>query len=85
MDDITKAMNNIIVEEEDERGISIQVDEGNVSTKQEYVYDAKLCLVGQFFTEGVLDFSAMQQTLEALWRPGKGVYIKEIDSNLFFF
>ena len=33
----------------------------------------------------VLDFQAMQQTLAALWRPRKGVFIKELDSNRFIF
>ena len=47
--------------------------------------DAKLCLVGRFLMEGVMDFQAMQQTLAALWRPGKGVHIRELDVNLFQF
>ncbi|XP_017217178.1 uncharacterized protein LOC108194750 [Daucus carota subsp. sativus] len=49
------------------------------------VSDAKLCLVGRFLTKGVIDFQAMQQTLAALWRPGKGVHIRELDVNLFQF
>lgn len=28
---------------------------------------------------------AMQHTLASLWRPGKGVYIKELDVNLYVF
>lgn len=32
-----------------------------------------------------MDFQAMQQTLAALWRPVKGVYIRELDVNLFLF
>lgn len=48
-------------------------------------FDAKLCLVGRFITEGVIDFQAMQQTLTALWRPGRGVYIRQIDVNLYLF
>lgn len=36
-------------------------------------------------SEGVVDFQAMQQTLTALWRPGRGVYIREINVNLYMF
>lgn len=60
----------------------ITVDERDDTT---LVCDAKLCLVGRFLTEGVMDFQAMQQTLAALWRPGRGVYIRELDVNLFLF
>lgn len=35
--------------------------------------------------EGILDFHAMQQTFVAFWRLRKGVYIKEIDINLYIF
>lgn len=33
----------------------------------------------------MVDFHALQQTLAALWRPGRGVHIKEIDVNLYLF
>lgn len=45
-------------------------------------YNAKLCLAGRFLTEGVIDFQAMQQILFVHWKPGKGVYIKEVNVNL---
>lgn len=32
-----------------------------------------------------MDFLAMQQTLASLWKPGRGVYIKEQDVNLYIF
>lgn len=41
--------------------------------------------MGCFITEGSTDFPAMQQTLSALWKPWKGIYIKELDANLFLF
>lgn len=43
--------------------------------------------MGGFITAGAVDFPSMQQTLVALWKPGKGVYIKELDANrkLFYF
>lgn len=45
----------------------------------------KLCLVGKFLTEGILDFPVMQHTMAAIWKPGKGVYIKQVYVNLFVF
>ncbi|KAL8121461.1 hypothetical protein AgCh_018260 [Apium graveolens] len=34
---------------------------------------------------GKVDFLALQHTMAALWKPGKGVYIKELDTNLYLF
>lgn len=48
-------------------------------------FNPRLCLVGKFITDGVVDFSSMQHTMSALWRPGKGVYVKELDANLYIF
>lgn len=41
--------------------------------------------MGSFITEGEVDFAAMQHTLAALWKPGKGVYMKKVDTNLYLF
>lgn len=30
-------------------------------------FDVKLCIVGRFINEGVVDFTAMEQTLASLW------------------
>lgn len=68
---IEQAMNNITLEDEEEGGFK------DINTK--------FCLVGRFLMEGVVDFPAIKQTMAALWRPGKGVYIKEIDINLYLF
>lgn len=48
-------------------------------------FNAKLCVVGQFISEGRVEFAALQHTLAALWKPGRGVYMKELDTNLFLF
>lgn len=39
----------------------------------------------KFLIERILDFQALQHTLAALWKPGKGVYIKAPEANLFLF
>ncbi|KAL8158313.1 hypothetical protein AgCh_002855 [Apium graveolens] len=48
-------------------------------------FNPKLCVVGRFLSEGRVDFMALQHTMAALWRPGKGVYMKELDTNLYLF
>lgn len=85
MENITQAMNNILLEEEEEGGIAIEGSKAQENTDNEYVCNARLCLVGRFLTDGVLDFQAMQQTMAALWRPGRGVYIRELGVNHFLF
>lgn len=82
---IINAMNNITLDDEEEGGLALEETECEKGGEGFKDFDTKLCLMGRFITEGVVDFSAMQQTLAALWRPGKGVYIKEIDTNLYLF
>lgn len=79
---ITRAMNDVILEDEEEEVLAIENLEGNDLVQ---VFDAKLCLIGRFITKGLIAFQAMQQTLTTLWKPGKGVLIKEIDMNLYMF
>lgn len=47
--------------------------------------DVRWCLVGMFLTDAPIDFQAMQHKMASLWRPGRGVYIKEIERNRFIF
>lgn len=42
-------------------------------------------MVVRFLTEGYVEFPAMQQTLAALWKPGRGVFIKEVETNMYLF
>lgn len=85
MENITQEMYEISLDEEDEGGIVIRGIGDDTSSGQQLIGDPKLCLVGNFLTEGIFDFSAMQHTLAALWKPGKGVYIKAVEANLFLF
>lgn len=38
----------------------------------------KLCLVGRFLTDQPINFNSMKSRMASIWRPGKGVFIKEI-------
>lgn len=82
---ITQAMNNISLEDEEEGILAIEDEIPTEGDPVSYGFDAKLCVVARFISEGRVDFPAMQQTLAALWKPGKGVYIKELDTNFFLF
>lgn len=82
---LIESMNSITLDDEEDGEIvlgenDVQKREGGISNG-----DGKLRLVGKFLNEGIVDFSAMQQTLAALWRPGKGVYIRELNTNLYVF
>lgn len=84
VEELSLAMKSIILEEEEEGGIAI--DENNRGAEEDvFTGNVKLCLVGRFLNEGIMDVTAMKQTLALLWRPGRGVYIKEVDPNLFIF
>lgn len=48
-------------------------------------HNSKLCLMGRFLTEKMINFQEMKQTLAALWSPVKGVWLKEVTSNLYSF
>lgn len=54
------------------------------STDESYD-DFKYTLVGKLLTEKPVKFNFMRDTLAAVWRPGKGMSVKEISSNLFLF
>lgn len=59
MENVTRAMFEISLEEEDEGGIAIGEVGNDTVDVQQNIGDPKLCLVGKFLTEGILDFQAM--------------------------
>lgn len=82
---IIEAMNNVTIEDEEDEGLAFEVEAGEQYLDASQEINAELCLVGRFLVDGVIDFPSMKQTLAALWRPGKGVFIKEVDINLYLF
>uniref|UniRef100_A0A803P795 Reverse transcriptase domain-containing protein n=1 Tax=Cannabis sativa TaxID=3483 RepID=A0A803P795_CANSA len=48
-------------------------------------FDDRWCVVGRFLTKRSLDFMAMQHKMASLWRPGRGMFVKELDENLYLF
>ncbi|KAK1392891.1 DUF4283 domain-containing protein [Heracleum sosnowskyi] len=82
---LVNAMNNISLDDEEDGGVALELEEIQGGAQQLQGFDAKLCVVARFLSDGRVDFPAMQQTLAALWKPGMGVYIKELETNLFLF
>lgn len=76
---IIEDLANITLEDEDEGGLICE------EASKEVAFEDRWCLVGRFITDGAVDFLAMQHTLASLWKPGRGVYIKELDANRFLF
>ncbi|XP_062102829.1 uncharacterized protein LOC133812993 [Humulus lupulus] len=47
--------------------------------------DLRWCLVGRFLVDNPVDFEAMRNMMALLWKPGKGLYVKEIGPNRYLF
>lgn len=66
--------------EEEEAGLEISDEELPVLRENH-----SFTLVGRLLTDKPIKFHIMKDTLAAAWRPGKGVCIKELSTNLFLF
>ncbi|KAL9440546.1 hypothetical protein AB3S75_019254 [Citrus x aurantiifolia] len=69
--------------EEEEGGLEVvgEEDEDNGKNK----VDSRFCFMGRFLIDMVINFVVMKNTMAALWRPGKGVCIKDLSLTLFLF
>ncbi|KAL9432690.1 hypothetical protein AB3S75_027667 [Citrus x aurantiifolia] len=74
---------HINLEEEEEGGLIVEGDDVNESGPG--TIDSQFCLVGRFLTDKVINFLAMKNIVASLWRPGKGVCIKDLSPTLFLF
>ncbi|KAK6144583.1 hypothetical protein DH2020_021403 [Rehmannia glutinosa] len=70
----------LCLEDEDEGGLVIENEDSDESNKS-----FQWCLVGRFLTNRGISFMAMKNTLASLWRPVKGVLIKELGPNMLLF
>ncbi|KAM6559493.1 hypothetical protein CsatA_028732 [Cannabis sativa] len=76
------AENMAIVTIDDEEEAILSYDASNTTGND---YDDRWCIVGRFLTERSIDFDAMQHLMASLWQPGKGMFIKELDTNRYLF
>ncbi|KAK1383072.1 hypothetical protein POM88_020807 [Heracleum sosnowskyi] len=78
--ELSQAINNISLEEEEEGGLDLVDEEPTNKDQSVFEFDAKLCVVARFLSEGNADFLAMQQTLAALWRPAEAEIVRPYGS-----
>ncbi|KAH9708700.1 reverse transcriptase domain-containing protein [Citrus sinensis] len=81
--DLNNSYARLTLAEEEEGGIIVAgvEDDECMEAKSDFRY----CLVGRFLTDKVINFPAMKTTMASLWRPGKGVCIKDLSPTLFLF
>ncbi|XP_074352285.1 uncharacterized protein LOC141691445 [Apium graveolens] len=70
----------ISLEEEEQGGITYEENAEDLSE-----IDMRWCLVGRFLTDSPIDFQAMQHKMASLWRPGRGMFVKQLEPNRFLF
>uniref|UniRef100_A0A803NSX9 DUF4283 domain-containing protein n=1 Tax=Cannabis sativa TaxID=3483 RepID=A0A803NSX9_CANSA len=70
----------IPLEEEEEHAVSY---EGPLIAEAEV--DTQWSIVGRFLTDTPIDFMAMQNLMAVLWKPGMGMYVKELGGNKYIF
>lgn len=78
--DFVEANANLTLVDKYEVEITVENAAAEVSP-EEYKY----CLVGRLTTEKPIKFQFFRDTMVVVWRPGRGVYIKEIQTNLYLF
>jgi 14-3-3 protein epsilon len=76
-------MSNVNLEDlslQDEEGFVFDLEEGEVE-----IIDFRWCLVGRFLGDRSIHVNSMKVTMADIWRPVKGVKIKEATTGLFLF
>uniref|UniRef100_A0A803P1Q3 DUF4283 domain-containing protein n=1 Tax=Cannabis sativa TaxID=3483 RepID=A0A803P1Q3_CANSA len=68
------------IEDKDEEGLFFEAGTDELSE-----IDDRWLLVGRFLTNRSIDFQPMQNKMATLWQPGRGLYVKELDPNLYLF
>ena len=52
---------------------------------EERMQEIALSLLGKFLTPSTISPKAMKAVMQSVWRPSKGMVVKELDKNLFLF
>jgi hypothetical protein len=73
-------LEGLSIHEEEEEGFTFDLEE-----EGDEQVDLKWCLVGRFLCDRPIHFKSMKVRMADLWRPVKGVTIKEANTGLFLF
>lgn len=66
--------------EDEKLGVELQ-DDGAPQVNADYQY----CLVGRLLTDRPIHFVSMRNTMASIWRPNKGVCIKDLGAGTYVF
>ncbi|KAM6561714.1 hypothetical protein CsatA_030953 [Cannabis sativa] len=80
MEDLGHQWADLQVEDENEVGLLFDQEEVLVDE-----FDGRWCLVGKLLSDRPADFDSLRNVMASLWRPGKGMYVKELETNRFLF
>ncbi|XP_062086519.1 uncharacterized protein LOC133792629 [Humulus lupulus] len=82
IDDLDARWGEFHIAEEDGQGLILEEDP---ETVEDDLFDARWCLVGKLLGGRVADFDALKNVLASLWRPVKGMFVKQLEPNRFLF
>lgn len=71
-------LDDLSLHQEEEDGFVF--DDGSLGN-QNSLFD--FCAIGRFLTDRSLNFNAMKGMITSIWRPAKGICIKELDHNRY--
>ncbi|KAL8464285.1 hypothetical protein ACS0TY_033981 [Phlomoides rotata] len=70
---------SLSVEEEDELVLEVGIENTMTSDTLEF------CLVGNFLMDKSINFSLMKNRMASIWRPKKGLYVKDVGEGRYVF
>lgn len=79
VDDINERMAGMGIEDKENTELVFDEEAEDISNKFE------ICLVGRFLTEKSLNFREMKSKMADIWRPARGLTIKDLKPGLFLF
>ena len=78
--DLQEAWKRLKLTEEEDTAVLCEDEDSNDRAEQ-----VALCLLGKLHTANSFNIGAMKTVMKTVWKPAKGVLIKELDWNLFIF
>ncbi|KAG8655611.1 hypothetical protein MANES_04G058040v8 [Manihot esculenta] len=63
----------------------VLIGEGYDNTNVGQHGEWRFCVVGRLFSDRAVNFDAFQHTMAIAWRPDPGMFVKELDNNVFIF
>ncbi|KAJ8437316.1 hypothetical protein Cgig2_015047 [Carnegiea gigantea] len=77
---LEEAWQNLTLTEDEEKTVTVDDEEDLAKDEQ-----IALCLLGRLHTDISFNTRAMKSILRNVWKPSKGLVIRDLDSNLFVF